>query len=331
MYEQDKWSGSSRPLRFYRMENFWRVRATSKYLATVRLERVKPNTRKSYASSVKAFHGWCTDNQVRLEQVREYDVGEFLADRTMVVSAGTIKNDWAAIKFDLRNRGIPVQRSEIINEVLAGAQRICPGDETQAHPFTLAEVKRLVRSCDTSELREAEFALACALLWDICGRAGAIFGGSRKRKMQFRDLTPHGVDKYRVNIPTPKARTKDVAAIRSRRSDGLDVPNLLQQVYTIHKKAGTFRNDMPIVSMSYIDMQSELKKRCKKLDIKARNGRRIGTHGFRRGRATHLHALGVRVSDIMLLGRWRSTACLRYLDEDADIAGARHAILSSDY
>ncbi|MES1912044.1 MAG: hypothetical protein MHM6MM_004386 [Cercozoa sp. M6MM] len=147
---------------------------------------------------------------------------------------------------------------------------------------------------------------------------------------QFKDLTPHGVDKYRVNIPTPKARTSDRVA--QTRLVWLDVPSLLHRVYTIHKKTGgTFHNDMPIVSMSYIDMQSELKKRCKNLGIKARNGRRIGTHGFRRGKATHLHALGVRVSDIMLLGRWRSTACLRSLDEDADIAGARHAILSSDY
>ncbi|MES1917379.1 MAG: hypothetical protein MHM6MM_009111 [Cercozoa sp. M6MM] len=149
--------------------------------------------------------------------------------------------------------------------------------------------------------------------------------------MQFRDLTPHGVDKYRVNIPTPKARTKDVAAIRSRRSDGLDVPSLLQQVYTIHKKAGTFHNDMPIVSMSYIDMQSELKKRCKKLGIKARNGRRIGTHGFRRGKATHLHALGVRVSDIMLLGRWRSTACLRYLDLTLQVRGTRSSVPTTEH
>ncbi|MES1912681.1 MAG: hypothetical protein MHM6MM_004916 [Cercozoa sp. M6MM] len=250
----------------------------------------------------------------------------------MLVSASTLKNDWSAIKYDLCNRGAPVERSSVISMVLAGATRVCPGDETQAHPFTLSEVKRIVKSHDLSELRAAEFALACAMLWDLCARAGAVFGGARKRKMQFGDVRPVGADRYRVVIPKPKMRARDVAVVRARRTDELDVPTLMRHVFRHHKRSGHFSNDMPLMStMSYADMQSELKRRCKQLGIKPLEGKRIGTHGFRRGKATHLHAKGVPIQEIMLLGRWRSAACLRYLDEDADIAGARHAILSSDY
>lgn len=301
----------------------------------------RESTRLAYASDVRAWELWATENGVADPAGRPAHpiwIGAWVASMANTESAlATIKRRVVGLGADHNARGYADPTTHpLVTEALDKLAKTNTRRQKQAHALSREDVARIISSLDQTQLAGARNAAMILLGWSCALRVGEL------ANLNLEDLAIAD-DRITVRIIGGKSRSRDNADYVSACCDpnGLLCPIIAVRnwidlagitggaMFRGLTKHQTLRGTA-ISSRAFGDI----------IRVSAKTAGVVGwadvsAHSLRRGWATEAAAHGVPANVIKSHGRWSSTVTAeKYIDESGSVeslAAVRSVIEGVDY
>ena len=288
-----------------------------------------PSTHKRYEASVKEFIAFC-DKQNVAEEARlpagELLLATFAASLMGKMAGATIQNKITAVKAWHTQQNATWNGGNLLAYVLKGLERATPevSKQTRRPPVTAAMLKQLYEELNHEDPRDvAVYAVATTAFYgqlrlgEICAKREAYSTYNSKTHSTLKDLRPPHTraGSRMLVIPWTKVkrtRGEEVAVTRQRgRTDPIAALDRHLKVNKITDPRMALISYTTANGQQKLLTTSKFMGRCNEI-WKKQGHQRFTGHSFRIGGTTHYLLNKVNPDVVRALGRWSSSAFLRY-------------------
>ncbi|KAJ7724785.1 hypothetical protein B0H16DRAFT_1333271 [Mycena metata] len=290
------------------------------------------STLTNYGSVVDRFLGFCTGQGVpqRLQlPADEFVLCAFAASGAGVQAGSTARNNISALKAWHAAQNAEWLGGARLHYVLAGVENLAPDSSKRPPrpPINAAMLRTLYNGLNFTDPRDvAVFAAACVAFWGQC-RLGELLPTSLALTASKYLPTRHHYSRSsrnarasKLRLPRTKTQKKGEDVVLVQQVSPLDPKTALDMHLLVNKCDGA----APLFTFNTAAGPKFLTKpkflqRCNEIWVAAGYPRITG-HSFRIGGTTELLLAGVAPDVVRSMGRWSSSAFLKYWRSLDDLA-----------
>lgn len=279
--------------------------------------RLEPATQKSYDSSRRAYDAFrATYGETELPEEDPNTLSLFMMARTIEgMAQSTILKDMRSLQAIL-----PKLRSDpqLMRQTVMAVKKQAAEAGAERLPISSQLLSRILQRIPQVEsgLQKTRSAVFFAMLFRGCMRAADLIEAQWQHLQQTKEglilflpytkADPFGEGSFaRVTDPSGAILTA-LNEIRKEQTKGGS------EVTHIFAKTPSKRNPQVDEPVAVNTMRFSLKRAMQGL-VPDDDLQHYGLHSFRRGAATELFKQGASIRDIMIHGRWKSNAVLKYV------------------
>jgi hypothetical protein len=290
------------------------------------------STLMNYGSAVDRFQAFCAAEGVPHKfqlPADEFVLCAFAASSAGVHAGSTARNNIAALKAWHAAQNVGWQGGARLHYVLAGVDNLAPDSSKRPPrpPINAVMLRALYDGLDFSDPRDvAVFAAACTAFWGQC-RLGELLPKSSAPTASKHLPTRHHYSRStrnkrasKLRIPRTKTKKNGEDVVLVAQTSPLDP----QVALNMHLLVNHCNSIAPLFTFTSANGPTILTKpkflqRCNEI-WGAAGYPRITGHSFRIGGTTELLLAGVAPDVVKTMGRWSSSAFLRYWRSLEDLA-----------
>ncbi|XP_053144071.1 uncharacterized protein LOC128347973 isoform X1 [Hemicordylus capensis] len=282
-----------------------------------------PSTRVRYASAIREFHAFRVDTG--LEDLWPIPVEHIMRYSTHLhgrgLATGSIGGKLAALAFQAKMKGFADSTADFrVRRMLEGWARVNPSQpdtRVPLAPTTLQQVLPLFNDICFSNFEVRLLRASCLVAFFGALRISELVASSRSdtsaRALQWGDAR---VERDKVELRLRRAKTDQkgkgaTITLAEGTDEGLCPVRAMRDYMAVRGEGeGQLFRHADATPLTRFQFWALVKEALRRAGL---DPRVYGTHSFRIGAASSAAAAGLTEKRIRALGRWRSSACRRYI------------------